>query len=696
MNEERATRKRRMLDVFDEKGVLSKIVGDYKPRPGQIEMATRVHDTIEHRRILVVEGPTGTGKSFAYLVPAVLFAASKQLRVVVATANINLQRQIVKKDIPSVLEATGVGRQLMYQELKGINNYYCRLAYEENADRLSDYAEAQPHIKQQLQDILHAFSGSLKLGAGDKTDLGIEPDANLWGMLSTDSEGCIGQKCQYFESCGAMDVRKHAKDSNIVIVNYHMLFADLMAGNGIIGKYDVLVCDEAHEFSNVARDFFGLSLSMPVIARATKRCPVPIKKRVREVAQRFFDDVREEYFPNDNDGTYTLRQPLTVSYDALAEELELVRMYFRAGKREESNPDAVARDKKDEDLVTSIIGRLTRVCDLLAGGQVTYVERSGDKCALHAKPVDVSQFIYNRFLAPRVDEEGRTWRKCVIFTSATLSDGESFQLVRDELGIPLDAGEYLAPSPFDLTKQCVVFLDPTLPVPSGNERQQHLEASSERIAQAIHIARGRTLALFTSRRGMVFAANYVTRRLKEMGNKEKDLPILTQGTHSKAALIELFKEEKHVSLFGLASFWTGVDVPGESLSVLVIDKLPFPTPDDPVVNALQDMKGGGWNGFLKVAVPRAAVDFRQGYGRLIRSVGDYGVMIFLDPRIATKEYGEQFLRGLKGVPVMTDFSRLPAVIDHLDKQRVIHEGANKLERDRGELVGTFFRVERAP
>jgi ATP-dependent DNA helicase DinG len=665
-------------EVFGAFGQLAARPG-YVYREGQKGMAREVFRALEHPRgYLLAEAGTGVGKSYAYLAPAIE-AARGGKKIVIATANINLQHQLVEKDLPTLQELMGWGGT--FALCKGVQNYFCDHEYE-TAVESGVFDSLPPDLAQQVLDIQRHWA---EIGKGpkpqrlttlkevyDRSNLPFEPSPELWSKMSIDSEGCLGSECNHFKWCSANIARTAAYKADIVVANYHILFADLVSQGSILGFRHALICDEAHELAEIGRDFFGAVFSGNVIRRVVKRLYHDgLKKKVIDTTKTFFKKLQAAYYGDLSEGKVRLSDPLAV--DAMPVLDALVELRDHYGDIAESafhSKEATSQARRDAEYARDVH---TRLFDLaqpqVSPEHVYYLSLENKRLAIEMKPVSIADML-SRTLWSGVGRMPST----VVLTSATLSDGKSFSLIREECGVPDTAVEYVAPTPFDLTRQCAVFIDSTMPVPSGETRGLHMRFCVDRFQKIIEEARGRTLGLFTSRASMIYVYSELLKRWED----SPPFPIYVQGTMSKREILARFKEETNSVLFGLSSFWAGVDVPGESLSCVVIDKLPFPSPDDPVIQALTERRGGGWRGFSEVSVPRAVIDLRQGYGRLIRAVDDFGVLVILDPRLAQARYRARFTQGLVGVPYLLNLDRFKEAVDYFDRERVIARGLNRL------------------
>lgn len=681
--------------VFGPTGYLSTVFPGYTPRTGQVALARAVDHAIAERTHLLAEGPTGTGKSLAYAVPASYFAAQTGKPVVIVTANIALQEQIVNKDLP--LLQSIVPWDFTYALLKGRNNYLCedkRLGSEGGSFSHQHY-EASLEEKTQL-DVVRKWAKAAARreveSDGDVSELPFEPLHRVWKGFSVTADECKGQGCRYKNECFANAALAKARSAKVIVTNYHMLFAHLRvflsAGlDVVLPPFEVVVLDEAHKAADIARDFFGFDVSQDTVKRIGRRVrdeDPQAHELVDRSATYFFALLgglrrdRKRYKARLT-GDYTLEE--LEAWTKLGGGLERAVVVFgsrlRRLEREleelkqsgggmtdeaEDLREAVSEAERDVDRGNTILENLRQAMSPRDHDRHVFFLEEDDKTRITVKsklvcPGDV--------LETTLFDHTPTWRGAdgeichghrttVIATSATLAtNGTSFDFVANELGVPKGYGELVAQSPFDWSSQCLFIVPAGLPEPNSDEFKHAVAATVER---AVLLAGGRTLALFTSRRVLEHTYDTINGTCRRNG-----IRLLRQGDAPRTKLIAEFKEDVSSVLLGTESFWAGVDVPGEACSVVIIDRLPFPTPDDPVLDVMS-ASDDAW--FFKYSVPRAMIAFKQGFGRLIRARSDRGVVICLDSRITSKRYGKDFLRSLPaGIPKST---RLEALVEWLN------------------------------
>ena len=624
-------------------GALSRALPGYEPRPDQLAMAAAVAQALDRRRYLVAEAGTGTGKTLAYLVPALLSGR----RVVVSTATKALQEQIWYRDLPLLRDRCGLEASAAY--LKGRSNYYC-LARGEEFERHPTFptreeAELWPRIREWAR----------ATETGDRAEIDL-PDAYLaWRDLSATGDTCLGRECRRYEDCFVTLARARAAAADVVLVNHHLFFADLAirssrAGVEVLPGYEAVIFDEAHALEDVATEYFGLQVSsyrMEELARDALRSVADrpdlaslLKRTTQELqraGERFFGAVgrglaaelgraaaspgrrRSEEESLRGPLTPAILGPLERDQARLDEALEELR-----GELAESASPALAQiARRAADLRVE----LAAVTAMKEPSRVFFAEVRGRGVFLRAAPIHVADE-----LAARLYRSTDT----VIFTSATLATQGDFRYFRSQVGLgeEVEVDERSYPGPFDYPAQAALVAPEGMPDPN---QPAFLPAAARAIRDLTAITGGRTFVLCTSVRNMVALRDALA---------DLPWPVLLQGERPKHRLLEAFRERPSV-LFATQSFWEGVDVPGEALSLVVIDRLPFAPPGDPVVAArLRALSEEGRDGFNELQVPAAALALRQGFGRLIRSRSDRGLVAVLDPRLTTRGYGRAFLQSL--------------------------------------------------
>ena len=643
-----------MKDIFGENGLIATYHKDYEYRPGQVKMAEAVIRSFEEKKHLVVEAGTGTGKTLAYLIPAIAAALGKNQRIIISTGTKNLQEQLMEKDIPFLQKI--MPKKFTAAYMKGRSNYTClhRVKKAENQPILEGLDEMD-----YFEEIRH---WSRESETGDRAELVDLPEKiPFWSRINAKSDTCLGQKCDDFEPCFVTRMRQRAEDADIVIVNHHLFFADLNVRGNQYGKvipdYGAVIFDEAHLIEDIAADYFGFRISsfqIDELVRDTDALPITdavvvnsfmkYAARIGGFADQFWARFNEG---RGKEGRFPLI-PNSFAKELRSGEIEptpLGEAYFQLdnalGRLEtalEIHSEAVT---EAESLVKRI--RQTRfdlefIVSQAEQHFVYWLERRGRGVFLRASPIDISELLREK-LFDKVET-------CVL-TSATLSSNGKFNFIRERLGLNSDKTDtLLAPSSFDYEKQSIIYLPGVMPDPRSPE---FVGLAAVEIEKLIKITGGRAFILSTS--------FYSMNALYELVSSRVGFPCFLQGSMSKTGLLDRFKETPNAVLFATSSFWQGVDVRGDQLSCVIIDKLPFAVPSDPVIAARTryiDEQGG--RSFFEYSVPNAIISLKQGIGRLIRSSTDIGVIALLDSRLRTKGYGKEFLRSLPRTRITKDLS----------------------------------------
>ena len=619
-------------DVLGPQGLLARQVEGFAYRPQQAEMAGSVMQAIDQGNNLIAEAGTGTGKTFAYLVPALL----SRKKVLISTGTRNLQDQLFLRDLPRVKDAMASPAKVAL--LKGRANYLC-VHRMENA-----LLDARGHSKEMLAWLLRVRDWSHGTERGDIAEIGDIPEgAGIWPMVTSTTDNCLGQDCAAWSKCHLVEARRQAQEADIVVINHHLLCADFAIKDTGFGELlpgaDVFIIDEAHQLPEVASNFFGSTLStrqlLELIQDTTTEYhreagDLPkvldhlekLKKAVRDLRLGFGNDRgRGAWADIENDDK--IQSMLDDVEDALSGLREMLKVMEGRGKGLDS-------------CLTRAEVMLKQLSDLRepdsAEEVVRWFEVFGQSLRLNSTPLDIANVFSGQMASHQA-----SW----IFTSATLAVGESFEHFQQQLGL-FDAATGQWESPFDFQQQALWYVPKGMPQP--NDRG-YVKAVMREALPLIEASKGRAFLLFTSYRALNEAADW----LEDEG---LEYPMLVQGEAPKAELLQQFVEHGNAVLLGTSSFWEGVDVRGEALSLVVIDKLPFASPGDPVLQARLDaIKTRGGNPFMQYQVPQAAIALKQGAGRLIRDVTDRGVLVLCDPRLLKKNYGHTFLAA------MPDFAR---------------------------------------
>lgn len=623
-------RREQLAEIFAPHGPLCRAVGDYRPRKQQVEMAQRVAEAIAGTQQLIAEAGTGTGKTFAYLVPALLYGG----KVLLSTGTKNLQDQLFHRDLPAVREALQV--PISTALLKGRANYVCHHHLERN---LKDGRLASREDVRDLQAIARFARQS---HSGDKAELGaVAEDAPAWQLATSTRENCLGAKCEYQKECFVLRARREALAADVVVVNHHLFFADVMLKDEglaeLLPACNTVILDEAHQLPETATIFFGetfstgqtLDLARDMLTEGLSAAPDmrELSESARKLDRAARDlrlsvPLKEARVPGlALQGQKDFCDALQKQRKALADALNLLKL---AEVRSEGLARAAERAQILHD-------RLECWMDGDDAGRVRWVEAYTHALALHATPLSVAEPF-------RRELEGhpRAW----IFTSATLAVDRDFAHYQAQLG--LEEAQCISwDSPFDYAANAVLYVPHSLPEPNNAE---HTCAVIEQSIPVLRASQGRAFLLFTSLRAMRQAHGLLSERMRSEG---LDFPLLLQGQGTRSELLERFRALGNAVLLASASFWEGVDVRGEALSLVVIDKLPFAPPDDPVMQArLDSLRKQGRNPFADYQLPQAAIALKQGAGRLIRDECDRGVLMICDPRLIAKAYGKTLLASL--------------------------------------------------
>jgi len=632
-------------DCLSNDGVLAGEVPDFAARPQQQEMAVAVERVLADGEVLIVEAGTGTGKTFAYLVPALLSGR----KVIISTGTRHLQDQLFHRDLPSVQSALAVPVNAAL--LKGRANYLChhRLDTTRTEGRLTS--------RQLLGQLENIFEWSGRTRSGDIAELsGIPEDAPIWPRVTSTADNCLGQQCEWLQKCHVIQARRAAQDADLVVINHHLLCADLALKEEGFGELlpgvDAFIIDEAHQLPETAARFFGVTLSSRQLQELAQDS---ISEYVRETAEqeglpdtaraveRALLDVRLSMGKGEQRSPWSKlanNQELIERLDRLRESLaELSGELGRQAGRSRGLDNCYQRAVK-------LQGVLVQTTEKPPENTIHWFETWRQSFRINLTPLDVA----DNFSSHRQELPSR-W----VFTSATLSVNGKFDHFAKRLGLE-DANTLKLDSPFDFHNHALFYVPEGLPEPA---HESYTDSMLDHAEQIIRASRGRCFVLFTSYR----ALNIAQRRLQD----SCEFPLLVQGSAPRNELLERFRELGNAVLLGTSSFWEGVDVRGEALSCVIIDKLPFASPGDPVWQARIDaLKERGGNPFLEEQLPHAVITLKQGVGRLIRDVNDRGVLVICDPRLVTKSYGRVFLNSLPDMKRTRDFNEVVAFFQASD------------------------------
>jgi ATP-dependent DNA helicase DinG len=634
--------------VFAFDGALAAALDGFEARPAQLQMASAVAGVFADGGVLLAEAGTGTGKTLAYLVPAIL---SRQ-RVLVSTGTKNLQEQIFYKDLPVLRQTLGVPFTATY--MKGRGNYLCLHRF----DAIRDSVVLRSRDESLAIDVIDAWSRTTE--TGDRAEMDDLPDdLPLWPEIAATSENCLGSECPRYDECFVTRMRQRAAESDLVIVNHHLLCADAAVRKSAFGEV-IPACrhaivDEAHQLEDVATQYFGIAVSnyrFDDFARDADKALaaglIPDQERaddlradviwIRDDARFFFTALQMLRYERGGANAERLR----VTASMLNAAGEAAAALVRAREAAEATialsmdvyEDVLALARRAAEMRMDL-GFLVRADD---EGFVYSLEVRGRGVFLRAAPIDVSEIV-RELLFDRMDT--------TVLTSATLAVDGSFDYIRGRLGIRR-AAECRLPSEFDYTRQAILYLPRRMPDPRS---PQFGTAAAREVVEILKRTRGRAFVLFTSYANL--------RSVHQLAASALEYPILVQGTAPRSALLRDFKATPHAVLLATSSFWQGVDVVGEALSCVIIDKLPFASPGDPITAArIEALNARGGSAFAEYQIPLAILALQQGLGRLIRHRQDRGVLAILDPRLRTMGYGRRFLASLPAAPVTHDLDAI--------------------------------------
>ena len=621
----------RVAEAFDDDGPLARALPAFEPRPGQREMAAAASEILVGGGVLLVEAGTGTGKTLAYLVPAILSGR----RVLVSTGTKNLQDQIFHKDLPALRDALDVPFTATY--MKGRGNYLCLQRF----DQLRQDGEPRAATERAYVEALQEWAGQTE--TGDRAEVEDLPDDfALWQEISARSETCLGQDCPRHDDCFVTRMRRQARESDLVIVNHHLLCADAAVRQSAYGEVipscDYTVIDEAHQLEDVATQYFGVAVSnyrLDELVRDghrlldTDQAPAPDDAEdlrrglelTRGRARMFVAALEQMALPGDRMRvTGELLEPAVDPAASLAQSL--TELEARYGAIKEASEDLLALARRAGELRDQLRFLLAAADDAF----VYFLERRERGVFLRAAPIDVSGVVSEHILGRAAG---------TILTSATMTVDDTFDYLRGRLGVR-GAQELRLPSEFDFERQAVLFLPRGLPDPRSGG---FTAAVARELAGLLRVTEGRAFVLFTGYANL--------RAVRERLAETLPYPLLVQGSAPRTVLLREFRSTPHAVLLATSSFWQGVDVAGEALSCVVIDKLPFAPPSDPITAArMEAVEARGGNAFAEYQVPLAILTLLQGLGRLIRHRADRGVLALFDARVRTRSYGQRFLSSL--------------------------------------------------
>jgi len=634
--------------VFNAGGALSKAIAGYHPRSQQLEMALAIEETISNNTQLVAEAGTGTGKTFAYLVPALLSGG----KVIISTGTKNLQDQLFTRDLPNVRDALKV--PVTVSMLKGRANYVCH----HHLERASNEGRFVSREDAKYVHLIKTFIENSS--TGDKSELTSVPEnATIWPSVTSTRDNCMGADCSFYKDCFVMEARKRALAADVVVVNHHLFFADVMLRDEgvaeLLPNANTVIFDEAHQLPEVAGLFFGEDVSTSQVIELTRdalAAQMVLAKDCIALAEaipkleKATKDFRLVFMYEGS--RMPVQKALALkgfdeAYTHMQTELALLAKVLES---------QAARDPELEKCWQRSETLLMQLARWYAGGNedlVRWVEVFTQSVQLHATPLSVAEGF-----GKQLNAQPRAW----VFTSATLAVKTDFSHYLAQMGL-LEAKTAYWTSPFDYEKQAILYAPQGMPEPNSPAYTAAVVAASIPVLRA---SQGRAFVLCTSLRAM----REIHAMLKEVFETEgMEYPLLMQGESSRTELLERFRKIGNAVLVGSQSFWEGVDVRGEALSVVIIDKLPFAPPDDPVISARIDkMNAEGKNAFIEYQLPYSVITLKQGAGRLIRDENDHGILMICDPRLITKPYGKRIWQSLPPFKRTKELADVQAFFEH--------------------------------
>ncbi len=626
-----------LTEFFGEDSPLKALLPGFQPRAGQAWMAEAVAEAIANSDKLVVEAGTGTGKTFAYLLPALLSGR----KTIISTGTKALQDQLYHRDLPLISKA--VGRPVQTALLKGRANYLCT----QRLDHLTDIA---PTLADDLNEVR---AWRHRTDSGDRAELtDVAEDSAVWPLVTSTADNCLGQKCPAYSSCHVVKARRAAQEADLVVVNHHLLLADLaMKEEGFVEFLpgaEAIILDEAHQVPDLAVQFFGVALGSRELERLVDEVRTATMPYANAELNRRVDALqtairvlraeapRQEGRHELGELIDDLREPL----DSLAHALHDVHVAVV-----ELGDASVEVEKIHEQLIGAS-ERLTILASEDAWDGLRWLEVNPRSIRLHLTPLDVSSKLNGL-----IDNGFQAW----VFTSATLAIGDDFSHFVSRMGLPGVPG-LTFPSPYNIEQNGLIYLPPGLPQPSD---PMHTTAMLEAVAPLFDLTSGGVFCLFTSHRALNNARKWFKSSKSVLGGRK----LLAQGDAPRDDLLRRFRQFGDAVLLGTGSFWEGVDVRGAALSIVAIDKLPFASPADPLMMArLEYIRRQGGNGFMDHQLPLAALALKQGAGRLLRDESDFGVVVLCDPRITGKRYGKMFLQCLEPMPTTSAINEVSSFL----------------------------------
>ena len=632
---------RTSLSVEDVFALIAERLDSYEPRPQQIELANAINGAFERQKVGVFEAGTGTGKSLAALIPAVLSGK----RVVVSSATISLQEQYIHKDIPALQEILPF--EIQSALMKGRGNYIGLRRWDEHLQ--------EAHVDEDLVEWVNSTE------AGDLSELEFVPPAEVWTEINSDSDDCLRHRCPRYSECFYFEAKRKAEKADIIVVNHALLLADAASFGNILPKYDLLIIDEAHHFADIARDAFSVGITnrglKVLCSKAYKKVGAPsqIIRDIEVEGRELFQRLNDRFIAQKS----RLREPIE-DVQFLRSGLEVLKKWLEGQEFENILDVDMARErlKLKAKAILATVNRYIQCLDLMEAPSdewVMWLEKSdafGSRLEVVAAPLDVAPFIQQHVF----DKPGL---ESVVCMSATLATGgeDPFAYFKRLIGAPSHVVQAKVSSPFNYRRQSVLYTPDHLPDPNHPD---YVGRAAEEVERVVDLCQGRAFVLFTSYHALNRVFDLVQPNLTFQCRKQGEMP--------RKRLIEWFRETPSAVLFGTASFWEGVSIEGEQLSCVIIDRIPFQVPDDPIYEAqceaLKTRGEGSWFGDL--ALPYAIMRLKQGVGRLIRHRNDKGLVAILDPRLTRKQYGRAILECLPPMTLTRSLRNFETLEDLLD------------------------------
>jgi len=615
-----------LSQIFGAKGILSKKLPYFEWRPSQLIMAEKVREALVEGKKVIIEAGTGTGKTLAYVIPAILSGK----KVVISTGTKSLQNQLFYKDIPLVEKILNEKPKVVY--LKGRRNYLCLWRFNQLI------SQKLPISKSKEIKILNQWLKITK--TGDIAETPFSPEWSGWFELTASTEQCLGQKCPFWHECFITKMKISAQRAQLIIVNHYLFMADLAIrekGYGqVIPFYEAVIFDEAHQLEEIVSEYFGFQVSNFRIAELIYDINLlfedkDIKKRLnilKEKSDKFFKTfghLKGKESLNQVMSLLIINKGIYVLKNLLDELMDIIHKVNTFLDIKENLKERVDKIKKE----------LNFIFAQSDPNYAYWVERRKRSIVFGCSPLKVD-LILKEHLYSSI--------KSIVFTSATLNTGDNFSFFKERLGLSYYTEGLILPSPFDYKNQALLYLPPSMPDPNSVD---FLQAAAKEIIKILKITKGRALVLFTNLQTMKEIYDKVVSKIP--------FNVIIQGEQSSPKLLEIFKSDIHSVLFATATFWEGIDIPGEALSCVIIDRLPFAVPDDPLIKArIEFIRKMGKNPFWSYQVPQAIISLKQGLGRLIRHRQDKGLLAVLDPRLYTRSYGSYFLKNLPPCRITRD------------------------------------------